>query len=171
MIKYALTYGLIAGLIVISTMITGMVLSGGEGAGSSQWLGYLIMLVALTLIFIGVRRFRDRELGGVINFGRAFGLGLMIAAIAGVAYVLVWEIYLAATDHAFIDNYVNALLEKKEAAGLSAEKLAEEAAKMDELKAQYANPMFRIPITFSEIFPVGVVVALITAFVVRTRGR
>ena len=40
------------------------------------------MIVALSVIFLGVKRYRDQELGGVIRFGTAFMLGLGIAAVA-----------------------------------------------------------------------------------------
>ncbi len=33
----------------------------------SMWFGYLVMLTALSLVFVGVRRFRDIECGGVIG--------------------------------------------------------------------------------------------------------
>ena len=72
---------LIAGGIIICSMTLGIVLSDGHGAGSSVWLGYLIMIVAFSLIFIGIKRYRDQELGGVIKFGRAFMLGLGIAVV------------------------------------------------------------------------------------------
>jgi hypothetical protein len=104
--KYALTYGLLAGFVIIATMLTGLILSGQDSFFSSEWFGYLVMLVALTFIFVGVKRYRDVECGGVIRFAPAFAMGLGIAAAAGVAYVVVWEIYLAITDYAFMDEPV-----------------------------------------------------------------
>ncbi len=38
---------------------------------------------------------------------------------------------------------------------------------METFKAQYANPLFRLPMTFIEIFPVGVLVSLISAAILR----
>lgn len=170
MLRYSLVYGGISGFITIVVMIGIMSASGGEGVGTSQWLGYLVMLLALSLIYFGTRRFRDIDQGGVITFKKALGLGLIIAVIAGLIYVLVWEVYLAFTGSAFIENYTNAMIAEAEAAGASAEELA---AKRDEMAAmieQYANPLIRLPITFSEIFPVGLLVALVSAGLLRTRG-
>ena len=67
--KYALTYGLLSGFVIIVTMIAGIALSGSGSFFSSEWFGYLVMLVALTFIFVGVKRYRDVERGGVIKFG------------------------------------------------------------------------------------------------------
>ena len=38
---------------------------------------------------------------------------------------------------------------------------------MEAFKIQYANPLFRLPMTFAEIFPVGVLVSLVSALVLR----
>lgn len=170
MIKIAIVHGVIAGLIAISTIIIGLAASGGEGFFASQWLGYLIMILALAMVYFGVKRIRDRELGGVIRFGRAFGLGLFIAGVAGVAYVAVWEIYLAVTGEDFIGGYAEGVMARHEADGLAGAALEAERARMDRLVAQYENPFFRWAVTFTEIFPVGVIVALISAFLLRTAG-
>ena len=45
--------------------------------------------------------------------------------------------------------------------------LQAEIESMSELRAQYADPLFRLPMTFLEIFPVGLVVALGSAAVLR----
>ena len=165
--KYILIYGVIAGLIVICSMILGIVMSDGEGAASSQAIGFLIMFLAFTLIFFGTRKFRDQEQGGVITFGKAFMVGAGIAAVAGVMYVIVWEIYLNISDYAFINDYADKAIAKKESAGVSGEELAKVKADMADMVVKYGNPFFRIPVTFTEIFPVGLIVSLISAFFLR----
>ena len=122
--RYALTYGLLSGFVIIVTMITGIALSDQKSFFSSEWFGYLVMLVALTFIFVGVKRYRDVERGGVIKFGAAFAMGLAIAAAAGVAYVAVWEVYLAMTDYKFMDEYIAGIVRARQAAGISAAALA-----------------------------------------------
>ncbi len=168
MLRIALIYGAIAGTIVIGAMTLGFILDGDEkGAASGQVFGYLIMLVALTLIFVGVKRHRDVNHGGVIKFLPAFLTGLSIAVVAGVFYVVGWELYLATTDHAFIEQYSTAVIEKKKAAGLSGVELEKVVADMDKMVENYGNPLFRIPITFSEIFPVGLLVSVVSAAILR----
>ncbi len=165
--KYALTYGLLPGFVIIATLLTGLVLTDADSFFSSEWFGYLVMLVALTFIFVGVKRYRDVERGGVIKFGPAFAMGLGIAAAAGVAYVAVWEAYLAITDYTFMDEYIAGIVRARQADGVSGTALAEEMAKLESMRVQYANPLFRIPMTFLEIFPVGLLVALVSALLLR----
>jgi len=165
--KYALIYGTLSGLVIIATMMAGLLLTDGEGFFSSIWFGYLVMIVALSFIFVGVKRYRDVERGGIIKFLPAFALGLGIAVVAALAYVIVWESYLAATDYVFMDDYVARIRAAREAAGVPADAVAKEMAGYETMRVQYRNPLIRIPMTFLEIFPVGLLVALVSAALLR----
>ena len=149
--RYALVYGLIPGSIIVLTMIAGFELAGPDSFVRTLWYGYLLMLVVLTFIFVGVKRYRDTECGGVIRFGRAFLVGLGMAAFASLAYVVIFEIYLAATD--------NRLLTDMMAGATPAERA--------ELEPMLLNPWQRMPFVFIEIFPVGLFVALFSAALLR----
>ena len=161
--RYVLTYGLLAGAVIAATISAFL----AAGFGASLWVGYLVMLVALTLVFVGMKRYRDVEKGGVIKFLPAFGLGLGMAIVAGIAYVIVWETYEAATQYAFMDQYIASIRQAREAAGVSGPALAREMAELETMRVQYANPLFRIPMVFLEIFPVGLLVALVSAALLR----
>jgi hypothetical protein len=167
MVRTALIFGALAGLVVIGAIVTALSLSKGEGVLASEWLGYLVMILALSLIFFGVKRYRDQELGGVIKFVPAFLLGLGIAAVAGAVYVVVWEVYLALTDYAFMEAYVASVIEAKRAEGVSGQALEAFKSEMQSMKDTYANPLFRLPMTFLEIFPVGLLIALVSAALLR----
>lgn len=165
--KIALTYGVISGTIVIVTLILGLIVSDSGSFLSSELFGYLSMLIALSMIFIGIKRYRDQELGGVIRFIPAFAMGLAIAVIAGVIYTAVWEIYSMSNGYAFIDGYVNSAIEAKKAAGLTAEKLAQEIAALEDMRSDYGKIYIRMPMTFLEIFPVGLIIAILSAAILQ----
>ena len=165
--KIALTYGVLSGTITIAVLILGLVVSEGGSFLTSELFGYLTMLVALSMIFIGIKRYRDLERGGVIRFLPALSMGIAIAAIAAILYTLVWELYLLGSDYAFIDSYVNSAIEAKKAAGLAGERLAQEIAELEEMRASYRKIYFRMPMTFLEIFPVGLVIAILSAALLR----
>ncbi|HEY0436274.1 MAG TPA: DUF4199 domain-containing protein [Phenylobacterium sp.] len=164
MIRIILTYGLISGAAIILASIATITLLNGHG---SLWLGYLTMLVGLSAILVGVRQYRNEALGGVIRFWPALGLGLAIAVAASLAYVAIWEVYLAATHYTFMDGYAASVLKAKRASGVSGAAYAKAVAEMDAMRQQYANPLYRLPMTFIEIFPVGVLVAIASAALLR----
>ncbi len=166
--KQILVYGVVSGSIIIGSIILSLVTAEADSSMAAlEWLGYLIMIVALSVIFVAIKRYRDRELGGVIKFGTAFLMGLGISLVASLIYIVAWEAHLAITDYAFIDTYTEGVLAAKEAEGITGVELEQAATEMEELKTRYSNPIFRLFITFTEIFPVGLLVSLISAAVLR----
>ncbi len=168
MLKSILKYGVIAGLVVGTVLFTTAVLMDGQPPPSyGMALGYASMLVALSAVFVGIKRYRDAECGGVIKFWPAFGMGLAISLVASVFYVVAWELALLVTDFDFAETFGNAMIEKKQAAGVSGEALAQAIAEMHAFSAMYAKPWYRMPMTFAEIFPVGLLVSLVSAALLR----
>ena len=162
-----LTYGLISGVIILLGILATIVFNPGGHSHGSVWLGYLIMLVGLSSILLAVKSYRDKVLGGVIKFWPAFLIGLGVAVVATIAYAAVWELYLALTHYRFMDEYTASMLAQKKAAGVSGAEYAAFAAQMEQMKKSYANPLFRVPMTMAEIAPVGLLVALVSAGLVR----
>jgi len=166
MLRIVLTYGLISGVVIVASII-GAYLASSSGLHTGAWFGYLIMLVALSSILVGVKQYRDQALGGVIKFHTALLAGLGIAAFASIAYVLVWEVFLALTHYAFIGRYIDAVLAAKRAAGVTGSAYARLVARTEDLRRQYADPLVRVPMTFVEIFPAGLLIALVSAALLR----
>ena len=164
MLRIILLYGVIAGLIVAVPMDAMMILPTGHLPLSNSYvIGYTTMLIALSTVFVAIKRHRDIDLGGVIGFWVAFGMGLGISFVAGIFYVVGWEIALSVTHFDFIAGYSKMLIADAKAKGENAAQIAKITADMARLRVQYANPLYRMPETFTEIFPVGVLVSLVSA--------
>lgn len=169
MLRIICVYGALSGVILELTLAA-MMLGGVHGGLLGMVLGYLSMLIALSLVFVGVRQYREVHGGGIIRFVTALQVGLGISAIASLCYVVGWEAYMALTGNAFIGNYVAHALAAKQAAGASAAELAAYRAQLTDFARSYANPLTRMLITLSEIAPVALVVPLISAAVLRNRA-
>ena len=161
-------YGLISGLIAGVPLSVIIVATRHEMGGMlGMVVGYLAMLIALTAIFIAIKRHRDVDLGGVIKFLPALGLGLGISLIAGILYTACWDATLAITHMDFAGGYARAMVADARAKGLTGAALAKVTAQAEAFRTQYGNPLYRWPMTFIEIFPVGVLVSLISAGLLR----
>lgn len=168
MLRTILKYGVIAGLIVGGFEIgTVAAFAGMPPLKYGMLIGYTTMLIALSAVFVGIKQHRDVDRGGVIGFWPAFAIGLGVSFIAGIFYVIAWEAVQAMTHMDFAGSYARAMIESEKAKGASAETLAKLSADMATFKLQYADPMFRLPMTFVEIFPVGVLVSLVSAGLLR----
>jgi hypothetical protein len=165
--RYAIVYGSLAGLVIICVMLAGIVAADRDSFFASMWFGYSVMLVAMTFMFVGVKRYRDVEHGGVVRFWPAFRMGLGIAVVAALAYIAIWEIYLAATGYRFMDDYLAGMALDLRAQGKSAADVSREMAGYEWMRVNYPNPLIRIPMTFLEIFPIGLVAALASAGLLR----
>lgn len=167
MLRYALIYGGIIGVVVIALMSLSLFGLGPDSAAATELAGYATMLVVLSLLFVGIKRYRDVEHGGVIRFSQGAAVGIGIAVVAGVIYAISWEVVLAVTDYSFIETYSQSMIDGVRASGLDPAAEAARIAEISQSMEAYRNPLFRLPITFIEIFPVGLIVALISALILK----
>lgn len=166
MLRIILGYGVVGAFIVGVPMVWGM-LTGQQDAANGALIGYTTMLIALTGVFLGVKHYRDKVRGGVVKFLPALGVGLGIGAVASLGWVIAWEISLMATKFDFGAFYGEMLVEQARSEGASAEKVAQVAKDAQAFSEMYANPIVRMGITFLEMFPIAVVIALISAGLLR----
>lgn len=167
--KIVIIYGLIAGVanLAVSYLIF-VVLGEAFSHSQNEVMGYLIMVIALSIIFVAIKQYRDKNLGGIIKFKTAFLLGLYISLIAGTIYVANWEIYMQSSgSDEFIENYQVSMIEAMKEKGASATEIQQQVEKNKYYKEMYSNTFFRILITFSEILPVGLVISLLSAFLLK----
>jgi hypothetical protein len=166
--KLVLVYGIIAGLIVTGMMAfsTGYFCAKGDFEGGMIY-GYAAMIIAFSMIFVGIKSFRDKHNGGVIKFGKAFKIGLFISLIASTIYVIGWLINYYCFMPDFMDKYAAVMIAKAKESGISADELAKKTAEMAQMKEWYKNPLFVILMTYVEIIPVALVVTLISALILK----
>ena len=172
--KVILTFGLLAGAIISIIMTTGIALyeSGVTTGYFSELVGYATMVIALSMIFFGIKSYRDNYQKGAINFWKGFQVGLLIAVIASLMYAITWEAYSQtrpAGPASVMEKYADSVINKLKEKGASAAEIDQEVKKMDDYKRMYRNPVFRFGITLVEILPVGIIITLISAAVLRKK--
>lgn len=169
MLRLILTSGLISGLVIIAGSVGVLTLRGPDATPAGPAMGYGIMVLAMGMIPWSLRRLRAQSPDGSLTFGRGLALGLGITLVASLIYVTLWEVYLAVTHYEFMGNYIAATLAAKRAAGLSGAAYDQLAAQMEAMRVQYSNPLWRLPMTFTEIAPVGLAMSLFSASLIRRK--
>ena len=170
--KIVIVNGLIAGVIVAAMFLITMGLYHKNGNfDGGMWVGYASMLLAFSLIFVAIIRYRDKYNNGVVSFGKAFRIGFYITLIASTIYVVTWLIdyYVFIPD--FADKYATAILDKLKASGASAAKIANQTKEMASFKEMYKNPLFVILFTYIEILPVGLLLTLIASLILKRKAK
>jgi len=172
--KNIIVYGLVAG-IVVSTLMLISVNSISHREGNFDYnkgliIGYASMLIAFSLVFVGIRNYRDKYNHGVISFGKAFKIGIMIVLIASTIYVIAWLIDYFFFIPDFMEKYSAHILDKLKASGASQMEIDRQTKEMANFAVSYKNPFFNAMMTYLEILPVGLVVTLISSFILKRKS-
>ena len=173
--RTVLKYGLLAGLILVVFFLTtkGFWMSpdGKMDMNKGYIFGYVNMILSLSMVFFGVLHYRNTYLEGKINFGKALWVGFLIALVASAIYVIGWMTYANVTGSAqdFMIQYQEHMKQEWVESGMQAEEMAKKTEEFQKFMEMYKNPFFMALMTLFEILPVGILVALISAFLLKKK--
>jgi hypothetical protein len=170
--KTVLTFGLISGVISSVLMCATLpFLSDLNHGDKGLVIGYTAIVLSFLLVYFGIRSYRDNLAGGAITFGRAFTIGICITLISCVFYVVTWEILYFNFMHGFMDSYFANLIQQAQSAPGTAEAIQAKVAAIRHSQQLYENPFVNALYTFIEPFPVGLLITLISAAILRRKPR
>lgn len=165
MLRIVLVFGLISGAVASAMMwiLTNLVGTHEVDFDHGMLLGYATMVIALSLIYFGIRSYRENN-GGRITFMKGLRIGLLITLISAVCYAASWEVY---GDKDFVDKYTAYNIDKMKAGGASEAEVEAARIEGEQFAEMYRNFYIRFGMTLMEILPVGVIMTLISAAVLR----
>jgi hypothetical protein len=171
--KIVLTTGLVSGGFLAAMMVVmiPLYMSGRVSFERGELVGFSTMILAFLAVFIGIRSYREEVGGGAISFGRAFQVGISITLVACAMYVVCWQVVYWGFFPDFLDKYQAHAVAKARAAGESLAAITKMENDMAGFARLYANPFFNIAVTFLEVFPIGLIVTLISAAILRRRSQ
>ena len=167
--KTVLTFGVYSGLASAALMLATVPFMEAIGFDRGVYVGYTGMLISFLFIYFGVRSYRDTALGGRISFATGFNVGILITLISCVFYVASWEIISHNFMPDFADKYAAAMVAKLREKGVSDAVIVEKKKQMDRMREMLRNPAINAAMTFIEPFPVGLVVTLVSAGILRKK--
>ena len=164
--KIVLTFGLISGALSAGMMLATVPFIKHSG----YLLGYTAIVLSFLLVFFGIRSYRDNVGHGHITFGKGFVIGIAITLISCVFYVVTWEIVYFNLLHGFMDPYFAKMADNARASGLTGAALQAKLDGIQHSRDMYQNPLYNAAMTFMEPFPVGLLITLISAAVLRRKS-
>ena len=169
--KTILIFGLISGA-VSSLMMMGIVALGDRvGFDRGPIVGYTSIVLSFLLVFFGIRSYRDNIGDGQITFLKGLAVGTSITLISSICYVVTWEVIYYNFLPDFWDKYGAHLVEKLRASGASDAAIQTRLQHVAKYKEMYKNPLLNAVLTFIDPFPIGLVITLISALVLRQNPR
>ena len=169
--KTVRTFGLISGAISSLMMLGTVPFADRIDFDKSEYIGYTTIVLSFLLVFFGVRSYRDNVANGQITFGKAFAVGISITLISCVCYVVTWEVLYFQFLPGFMDKYTTHTVQKLQASGASDAVVLAKVQELKKYKDMYDNPLFNAAITFLEPFPIGLVITLISAAILRRKPQ
>jgi uncharacterized membrane protein len=164
-IKYGLISGVIAALgILIMTLVL-----KSYGFDYTAYVGYSLIILSMTVIFFGIKAYRDNENEGQLSFKTGLLVGLGIAVISSVCYSLMWMVVYYNFIPNFIEDYATFTTNQLKNSGASEAELRNNAAQMQDFKDLYRTPFGIFAATLVEPLPVGILGALVSAFILKKK--
>jgi hypothetical protein len=169
--RIVLRFGLASGaiLLTLGAVMLPLCLNGTIDFDHSEIIGYSAMILAFLLVFFGIKSYRDNVAGGAIGFGKAFQVGILITLVTCAMYVIAWEIIYFNFFPDFLDKYNAHVLAKMHAAGETEAAIRKTTARLATMAKYYDNLFFNAGITFMEVFPVGLIMTLVSAAILRRK--
>lgn len=166
--KIAFKYGLISGGLIVSSWFIDLGLGDNPDFAFTEVIGYIIMVAALTAVFIGVKKIRDEK--GTLSFREGFVNGIGITLVASIIYVIGWMIYVPNFAPDFADKYAASQIELVQLSDdIDEEEKQKQINDITEWTETYKQPHVMAAMTFTEIFPVGLIVSLISALILKRK--
>jgi uncharacterized protein DUF4199 len=162
-------YGLLSGLALAILVAVTVPFEHHTNARWTMAFSYTIMVLSFLIVFVGVKHYRDTECGGSITFGRALAVGMLMMLISCACYVAMWEVLMATVEKNFAHEYTASLVKRAQNSGLQGAALEAKIAEVRKFEAMYSNPLYSAAMTLLEPLPVGMVMALVTAGVLRRK--
>ena len=141
------------------------------GKDHAMYVGYATMVASFLLIYFGIQSYRDTVGGGEISFGRGVAIGGLIMLFTCVFYVTTWEVIYHNFMPHYMDDYEVYMLQRARDAGATAAQIQAKTAAIEQMKKTYANPVMNVLMTFMEPLPVGVVMTLLSAAMLRRNDK
>ena len=168
--KTIIRYGLLSGTtILVLLLIVSLIGFETFGFEYGQLIGYSSMLLAMLFVFFGIRSYRSSTENGLLSFWQGFKTGIGIALIACLFYTIGWLFINEFIYPDFMDEYTKYYAEQLKSGGLSAKEIEAKMNEMNSMVEMYKNPLWKFTFTFLEIFPVGLIVSLISALVLKKK--
>ena len=172
--KVVLTFGLIAGVIIASIVwVTALLVDNDKiGFERLEVVGYASMLVALSMVFFGIKSYRDNYAGGNIGFWKGCQVGLLISLIAGILYwggAVSYGLTHPGFDERFMRKFTELKVGQLQQQGAPQEKIDSAKAEVDMMAGLFQSPVLFFLICMVEILPVGIIVTLISSGLLRRK--
>jgi hypothetical protein len=155
--KYTL---IMAATSIIMTLI--MSIMGMSNLILMSLLGLLVLVAMIVIPVLGVREHRNNQLGGLISFGRAFLVCMLILGLSILVSTIFNYVYMNFINPSYIDTMKEGITEMMEKYNLPEAQLEESLKPFEEMKTPIGNLK-----SMAKSLAMSAVIALIIAAIMK----
>ncbi|MGM5470901.1 DUF4199 domain-containing protein [Flavobacteriaceae bacterium LMO-SS05] len=159
--KFAMNYGVILGaimiLIAVVMYVTGMALEG------KQWPQYLYYIIFPMAIFYAIGQFKKQN-ANVLSLGEAIKLGVVIAAISAIVYIIYGLLFNYVIDPDFMNQLKDVVRDKMLEAPNTTQEMIDQQMKVVDM---FMNPLIGNAIWLAVSMFFGLIYSLIGGLVMK----
>ncbi|MBN4070176.1 DUF4199 domain-containing protein [Olleya sp. AH-315-F22] len=163
-----LRYGSYSSLTLAVLFIIGMVIGDQFGYTPSEVFGYASMIISLLFVFIGIKHFRDNENNGLVSFGKALLIGVLISLMAALTFGIIDLIYITYINPDFAADYYAHSIEQFRAT-LSEAEFKVKLAELESQKDLFMNPLISFLLMTVTVFILGFIISLISSLILQRK--
>ncbi|MCD2258523.1 DUF4199 domain-containing protein [Psychroserpens luteolus] len=161
-------FGLYGLAVAVILFLLALVFGKGLSYSTQEIIGYTTMVASLSFVFFGIKHYRDHVNDGMISFGKALLIGVLISAMVGIGIGIADYLYTTVINpdfsQEFLDTSIKGLEETYSGAELEAKK--------NELTQQmndYGGSGFLAFIMFASVVIIGFIISLISALILQRK--
>ena len=167
--RTVLTFGLMSGAIAVGMRLVIVPFIGRVSFGSLTALGVTAFAISFVMVFVGILSYREHVGGGTITFGRAFKAGILTTLVSCVIFAISWELIQRNFLPDLLERHSSYEMEQARAAGATPEQLSAMVQENQQFIEMYKNPLIRFASSMMEAFPVGLLMTLLSAWILKKR--
>ena len=161
-------YGIRSAITITVLFLVALTLGKNLDYGLQEVIGYTSMVVSLVFVFFGIKHFRDHENNGVVSFGKALLIGILITLFAALAFGIIDLIYIKYINPDFTAEYYARAVEELKSS-LSGAELETKLAEMESQKELFMNPYISFLLMSFTVFLIGFIISLISSLLLQRK--
>src|SRR5450432_541844 len=167
--KTAIIFGLVFGAVHLAVTAATIPAIYAHHFTMSDVLGYSAVVMAALILFFGIRSYRQQTPDGRMTFGRGFAVGVLITLVACACQIVTFEVLYFKVLPDFGERWAESQVDRAREKGGSAQDIAAAEKNAQTFKKLFDNPATNALVTFATTFPIGLVLAGVSAAILRKR--
>lgn len=162
-------YGLYATLAILAlSAIHFFIVMPNASWETSEFAGYLTMILSMVFVFMGIRHYRDHVNDGFLSFKQGLKLGALIVLIPAICFGLFDVLYTEVLNPSWGDEYFGYYTDKIKTS-TAPDKVEEELEKLQKNRELFSNPFIQFSLMAVTVYVIGIIVTIISSLALRRK--